>query len=89
VSGTPVLRLNGKHVRIEYGSVVSLGAFLVVEVGGTIEVFQLTELTEVLGTLSAATLVHAWGRRADDGTVIADHVEVLCPDWAQPPPEGL
>jgi hypothetical protein len=56
---------------------------LVVNVAGTIEVFQMTVSTEILGNLSAATLVHAQGRRADDGTVIADRVEVLCPDWAR------
>jgi len=81
--GTPVLRQNGKHVRIEYGTVVSLGGVLVVEVAGTIEVLQVTGSTEVLGNLSAATLVHAEGRRASDGTVIAERLEVLCPDRAR------
>lgn len=82
--GTPVLRQTGKHVRIEYGSVASFqGGVLVVNVAGAIEALQVTASTEVLGNLSAATLVHAQGRRAGDGTVTAERVEVLCPDWAR------
>lgn len=82
--GTPVIRENGKHVRLEYATVLSLeGDVLLVEVGGTVTVLRLTALTVVTGNLSAATLVRAEGHREVDGSVTADLVEVLCPDSAR------
>lgn len=83
-NGTPVIRENGKHVRLEYASVLSLeGDVLLVDVAGTVTVLHLTPLTVVAGNLSAATLVRAEGHREGDGSVTAELVEVLCPDWAR------
>jgi hypothetical protein len=81
--GTPLVEQNGKHVRIEYGSVVSFQVgVLVVDAAGTSAVLRIGGLTEVVGDLGAATLVQAEGRRLSDGTVDAERVEVLCPDGA-------
>src|SRR5206468_3836487 len=81
--GTPVIRENGKHVRLEYATVLSLeGDVLLVEVGRTVTVLRLTALTVVTGNLSAATLVRAEGHREVDGRVTADLAEVLRPDSA-------
>jgi len=82
--GTPVIRENRRHVRIEYGTVISFAdGIFVLDVAGTIETLHLTPFTEVLGDLGAATLVHADGHRADYGSVIAERVEVVCPDSAR------
>ena len=82
--GTPVIRENGKHVRLEYASVLSLeGDVLLVDVAGTVTVLRITPLTVVVGNLSAATLVRAEGHREADTSVTAELVEVLCPDSAR------
>ena len=82
--GTPAIRESGHHVRLEYASVISIGGdVLLLDVGGTVTVLHLTALTTVTGNLSAATLVRAEGRRESDGSVTAELVEVLCPDWAR------
>ena len=71
-------------MRIEYGTVISFAdGIFVLDVAGTIETLHLTPFTEVLGDLGAATLVHADGHRADYGSVIAERVEVVCPDSAR------
>ena len=83
-NGTPVIRENGRHVRLEYASVLSYeGDVLLVDVGGTVAVLRITSLTVVTGNASAATLVRAEGHREGDGSVTADLVEVLCPDSAR------
>jgi hypothetical protein len=84
IGGTPSIRETGKHVRLEFASVLSLdGDVLSVDVAGTVTVLHLTPLTVVTGNLSAATLVRAEGHREVDGTVTADLVDVLCPDSAR------
>ena len=83
-NGTPVIRENGRHVRLEYASVLSYdGDVLLVDVGGTVAVLRITSSTAVTGNVSAATLVRAEGHREGDGSVTADLVEVLCPDSAR------
>ncbi len=84
IGGTPSIRETGKHVRLEFASVLSLeGDVLLVDVAGTVTVLHVTPLTVVAGNLSAATLVRAEGHREGDGSLTAELVEVLCPDSAR------
>jgi hypothetical protein len=63
--------------------VSSRDGVLVVDVGGTTEALVLTAFTQIVGNLGAATIVHADGRRADFGGIVAERVEVVCPDSAR------
>jgi len=85
--GDPRLDRHGRDVSFSFGSVVSFEAgqpgVLVVDVGGTVVSLLITDGTEVQGQLGAATLVSGQGWRANDATIIAIFVEVLCPDWAR------
>ena len=84
IGGTPAIRENGRHVRLEFGSVLSFAeGVLLVDVAGTVTVLRITPLTVVVGNLSAATLVRAEGHREGDTSVTAELVEVLCPDSAR------
>jgi hypothetical protein len=58
-------------------------AILVVDVAGTLVSLLVTDGTQVQGQLGAATLVSGEGRRANDGSIVATFVEVMCPDWAR------
>ena len=87
MGGDPRLDRHGRDVTFSFGAVVSFEAgqpgSLVVDVGGTLVSLLITDGTEVRGQLGAATLVNGQGWRANDGTIIAIFVEVLCPDWAR------
>jgi hypothetical protein len=87
VGGDPRLDRHGRDLSFSFGAVVSFEAgqpgVLVVDVGGTVVSLLITEGTEVRGQLGAATLVSGQGWRANDATIIAISVEVLCPDWAR------
>jgi hypothetical protein len=66
-----------------YGAVVSFQAgppgVLVVDVAGTVLALAITNGTDVRGELDTATVVNGQGRRAKDGTIAAQLVEVVCP----------
>jgi hypothetical protein len=82
--GTPSIRETGKHVRLEYATVLSLlGEVLLVDVSGTVTGLVTTPSTVVTGNLGAATLVQAEGHREGDGSVTAEVITVLCPDSAR------
>ena len=84
IGGTPAIRQNGHHVRIEYATVLSMGGdVLLVDAGGTVALLRLTASTAVTGNLGAATVVRAEGHREGDGSVTAEVIEVLCPDSAR------
>jgi len=87
VGGDPRLDRHGRDVSFSFAAVVSFEAgqrgALVLDVGGTVLSLLVTDGTEVRGQLGAATLVSGQGWRANDSTIIALSVEVLCPDWAR------
>ena len=66
-----------------YGDVVSFQAgqpdVLVLDVAGTVLQLEITSGTDVRGDLASATIVNGQGRRASDGTITAQLVEVVCP----------
>jgi hypothetical protein len=82
-SGTPQVNENGNQVSFTYGEVVSFEAgqpdVLVVDVAGSLLALAITNGTDVRGKLDTATVVNGQGRRARDGTIAAQLVEVICP----------
>ena len=56
---------------------------MVVDVAGTVLALAITDGTEVQGELDAATVVNGQGRRARDGSITAQQVEVVCPESAR------
>ena len=81
--GPPQISETGNQVSFMYGDVVSFQAgqpdVLVVDVAGTVLQLEITSGTDVRGDLASATIVNGQGRRANDGTITAQLVEVVCP----------
>jgi len=82
-AGPPLLTDTGNQVDFSNGNVVSFQAgqpdFLVVHVAGTVLRLEITNATDVQGDVDSATVVNGQGRRARDGTITAQLVEVVCP----------
>ena len=81
--GPPQISETGNQVSLMYGDVVSFQAgqpdVLVLDVAGTVLQLEITSGTDVRGDLASATIVNGQGRRASDGTITAQLVEVVCP----------
>jgi len=81
--GPPQISETGNKVSFMYGDVVSFQAgqpdVLVVDVAGTVLQLEITSGTDVRGDLASATIVNGQGRRANDGTITAQLLEVVCP----------
>ena len=81
--GPPQISETGNQVSIMYGDVVSFQAgqpdVLMVDVAGTALQLEITSGTDVRGDLASAIIVNGQGRRASDGTITAQLVEVVCP----------
>jgi len=78
---------SGNQVRFTYGNVVWYQAgqpgFLFVDVAGTVLLLTIMDGAEVRGVLGSATVVSGQGYRSYDGSIIAQLLEVVCPEWAR------
>jgi hypothetical protein len=80
-AGAPEFSEHGNQVRVSNGTVVFFdggSGALLLDVGGTGVPLLVTQFTEVVGDLGGATVVSGQGHRAQDGTIVAQSLEVVC-----------